>query len=136
MKEPDFEERLRQQPIRSVPAGWRKDILAAATQQPSATFGLWLRQLFWPHPTAWAALAAAWMLILGLDFFSSEADQAPQQAASYDTPAQRLVLAEQRRLWLELTAPVPADGEAAIFPPRRPEETRPRSEQIPTNQAV
>ncbi len=58
----DFEEYLRRQSIRPVPAHWRGEILRAARAQPAAP--PWWREWLWPSPRAWAGLAAAWGLIL------------------------------------------------------------------------
>ena len=76
-----FEEQLREQPFRSMPAEWRSQILSAATaecrggapvfleragrRERRATSNI-LRGLLWPHPVAWGALAAVWLLIAGL----------------------------------------------------------------------
>ena len=58
----DFEESLRRQSIRPVPAQWRGEILRAARAQPAAS--PWWREWLWPHPQAWGALAAAWGIII------------------------------------------------------------------------
>ena len=98
--EDQFESRLRQQPPRPLPPGWRQEILSAARQAASGrapvpnprrsahsafisylstlnsrlstVFNSRLSTAFWPHPAAWAGLAAAWLLIAGLDFAASE----------------------------------------------------------------
>src|SRR5580658_5611090 len=57
----DFEERLRRQSVRPVPAQWRGEILRAARAQPAASSG-W-REWLWPCPQAWGGLAAAWGII-------------------------------------------------------------------------
>ena len=73
-----FEQRLRQTPRRDVPAAWRSDILAAAAQErarsPRTALSLLtllplekLRGWLWPHPYAWGALAACWLIIGGLN---------------------------------------------------------------------
>src|SRR5579859_5282434 len=80
-----FEKRLQEQEFRSLPTGWRATILAAADRtraKPKAApvrsaswvsmLGARLTALFWPHPTAWAALVAVWLLILGLNFTTRE----------------------------------------------------------------
>ncbi len=58
----EFTARLQAQPPAELPAHWRTEILAAATNRtaPSGGIGAWL----WPHPLAYAGLAAAWVLIL------------------------------------------------------------------------
>ena len=136
MNDPDFEEQFGQQKLRSVPPAWRREILAAATERPSTTFEQWLRRLLWPHPIAWGALTAVWLFIFGVNFFNREAGNVPQQIAAQEKSAQRLALAEQRRLWLELTASDATVGETANIPRRRREETRPRSQGLENNQAA
>jgi hypothetical protein len=126
MNDHDFEQQLRQQPLRPMPPAWRREILAA--QRPSElSLTIWLRQLLWPHPAAWATLAAAWVLIMGLNFLSRETFHRPAINAELETQAQRLALAEQRRLWLELIEPAPST--AAPSKHGRPSpEVSPRSE--------
>jgi hypothetical protein len=73
MKPDEFEQRLRRQSWREVPPAWRREILAAARaagspdhpREPAAA--RWWGQLsflLWPSPRAWAAVAAAWLVIL------------------------------------------------------------------------
>jgi hypothetical protein len=85
MKPDDFEKQLQRQPLRELPAGWRAEILRAAHDSVAADVrrlqlpgqesqGLltsaaasWWREWLWPCPQAWAALAAVWMIIIGLN---------------------------------------------------------------------
>lgn len=65
----EFEERLGSQAFRPIPREWRDQILRAA--QPgtdAAGVSRWWREWLWPCPRAWAALAAAWPLIMLLHF--------------------------------------------------------------------
>jgi hypothetical protein len=57
----DLEQRLRETPFRRVPADWRAAILPRRAS--------W----FWPSPYAWAAVAAIWVLIAGLQLVSHPA---------------------------------------------------------------
>jgi hypothetical protein len=66
---PDFENQLQRQPMRAVPPHWRKRILAASAEPAPAGW----RQWFWPCPQAWAALAAVWVLILGINVLNAGA---------------------------------------------------------------
>lgn len=74
----EFECRLQRTPLRQPPDEWREHILNATADAvlgekrlKSATrrrafVPLWrarLRELLWPHPVAWGAIAAAWMAI-------------------------------------------------------------------------
>lgn len=128
-----FERRLSRQPLRPAPAGWRDEILAvAALHQPSrvkrhsflSTLNSQLSTLFWPHPVAWAGLAAVWIFILAVDF--SAGDQTPAVAEKYSPPPAEVMveLRQQQRLLAELIGPREtrdADRQKNFLP-------RPRSE--------
>jgi hypothetical protein len=140
MKPDDFERRLSRQPPKEIPAAWRAEILAVAcdarvARQPSAvvrrfwlaTFNEQLSTIFWPHPKAWAGLAAVWVLILVLNL--SLRDGTPAQLAEKASPPSPEMIAElrkQQRLFAELMGP--RDGTVAdrskTFVPR------PRSEGV------
>lgn len=70
----EFENHLSQTPVREIPAHWRREILAAAETKPvvrSWPFRMpqfAFRNLLWPHPAAWAVLAACWLLVAVLCF--------------------------------------------------------------------
>jgi hypothetical protein len=136
-----FEQRLRRQPLAPVPPAWRAEILAAArVSQPEiphravpvssglATFRERLAALLWPHPAAWAGVAAAWLLIAVMHF-SLRDDPAVPLAARPAPPSPELVaeLRQQQKMFAELMGPadVPtADRQRNLFP-------RPRSERDP-----
>jgi hypothetical protein len=136
-KEENFEARVSGQPLRAVPAAWRGEILAAAraarTEGTAATVTeeSWLavvqRQvvaLLWPHPKAWAGLAAVWVGIIALNVSTQEG--APKRAEKTATPSPAMVaeLKKQQRMFAELVGgydTVEADR-PRIFAPR------PRSE--------
>ena len=113
----DFEPRARQVPLKSPPREWRAQILAAATVHVSAagappppvSVRAWLQSLFWPHPRAWAGLAAVWLLILGLHFSRHETATTPApvlaQATAPETPETRAQLRAQQELFVELMGP-------------------------------
>ncbi|MFO1477694.1 MAG: hypothetical protein U1F98_13715 [Verrucomicrobiota bacterium] len=73
MKPNEFERELERQPMRRVPAGWRREILASAraASRPAAAaeavpaWRLWLD----PIPLAWASLAAVWAVLIGLNLW-------------------------------------------------------------------
>jgi hypothetical protein len=86
-----FEQYLSRQPMRRIPSEWREEILAAAGRESWVESrrpkGLWsslvaprLYSAFWPHPVAWAGLAAVWLFLLGVDFSARE--RAPAVAES------------------------------------------------------
>jgi len=119
MNEDHFEKRLRHQPQRQVPQAWRQQILAAARQAAgprhsalipysSLLFALnsRLAAWLWPHPRAWAGLAAVWCVVFCLNFISRE-PAAPELArkAVPPSPQIREMLRQQERLLAELAGP-------------------------------
>jgi len=111
----DFEQKLQRQLLRQVPAGWREEILAvaesaAAARNPSpvtrpswlSTLNFQLSTILWPHPRAWAGLAAVWILILAVDF--SARDKSPTRAEKSAPPSPEVIveLRRQQRLLAEL----------------------------------
>ena len=133
MNHDDFEQKLRRQPLRQVPAEWREEILAAAASYHRSpverrsflsTLNFQLSTILWPHPVAWAALAAIWILIFTVDF--SVRDQAPSVAERYSPPPAEVIVEvrQQQRLLAELMGPREtreADRQKSFLP-------RPRSE--------
>jgi hypothetical protein len=128
-----FERRLSRQPLRQVPGEWRAEILAAArgTQPvprasrltPRAwlvTINQQLATLLWPHPKAWAGLAAVWILILAVNFSTREA--VPKLAAKSAPPSPEVMveLKQQQRLVAELvsTYEAPDTDRRKTFLPR------------------
>jgi hypothetical protein len=133
----EFEKRLAQQPPRKLPESWRKEILSAtsastnkrgvARPDSSPAFAELLAKLFWPHPRAWAGLAAVWVLILLLNFVAAGPANGPvsQQIAAGAPPEQlRQLLHQQEQLFAELLEEKP---ELAL-PRGDARPTRPRSE--------
>jgi len=80
-----FERRVSRQSLRPVPGEWRAEILAAAKSAscpaPRAScleiFRQQLGALLWPHPRAWAGLAAIWIFIFAVNF--SMRDSSPRR---------------------------------------------------------
>jgi hypothetical protein len=122
MKPDDFEQKLRRQSLKEIPAEWREEILAvmatdanrrqeisreftfAATsfRKLLSTLNAQLSTLLWPHPKAWAGLAAIWILILAVDF--SMRDQSPVLAEKSTPPSPEVMveLQQQQRMLAEL----------------------------------
>lgn len=131
-----FEHRLSRQPLRPVPAEWREEILSSAGKVGSArravrSFGRAslpsrLGKALWPHPAAWAGLAAVWILILAVDF--SVRDTTPVVAEQYSAPPPQVIveLRQQQRLMAELMEPRDT-GDVDRSKPLAP---RPRSEYV------
>jgi hypothetical protein len=131
MKPDDFEQKLQRQPLRQIPGGWRGEILSAAKSASRpvprdsflSTLNHQLSTLLWPHPKAWAGLAAVWVLIFALDF--SMRDKSPVVAEKSAPPSPEVIveLKQQQRMLAELIgARETHDAEPRQFFPR------PRSE--------
>jgi hypothetical protein len=140
MNPEDFEKHLQRQPLRPVPAAWREEILSAARQasapQPTphparrfrpsvlSTLNSQLSTFLWPHPAAWAGLAAIWLVTGGLSLATREA--APQLARRASPLSAEVFIAfhEQEQLLAELLGP----REAPEVERPKPVRPRPRSD--------
>ena len=140
----DFEKRLQSQPLRQVPAEWREETLTAARQASAAqpvpcptrraraaspllsTINSRLSTLLWPHPVAWAGLAAVWVVILGLSFTTRAATPHVARRGSSSSPRVFMAFQEQQRLLSELVGPreMPAAERPKAAPPRPRSERR------------
>jgi len=107
-----FEQHLRRQTPREVPSGWRDQILSAAAavsvarelplaKSATISFRNKLKAWLWPHPIAWSALAACWVVILAVNLSLHEpapvmakksAPMAPDTLA--ELKRERILLAE------------------------------------------
>jgi len=128
----EFEQRLRGQPLKPLPGEWRAEILAAAREARGlrhSSFVIrhsWLATLLWPHPKAWAGLAAVWLAIVALNF--SMRERSPVLAAKTTPPPPEMVveLRQQQKMLAELIGPAEvsvADRQRVLFP-------KPRSERV------
>jgi hypothetical protein len=142
MKADGFEKRLKSQPMRQVPGGWREQILSAAREAASArpvprpiarshafsgllsTINDQLSAFLWPHPAAWAGLAAVWLVILGLDYAAGATGPLLAKGAPSPAPQVFMAFQEQQRLLSELIGP----GEPPVAERSDPAPPRPRSE--------
>jgi len=111
-----FEKRLQELPQRPIPAAWRQQILSAATEATSSrrlrsavrptllsNLSTNFTRLLWPHPTAWAALAAVWFLVLGLNFAAREPARPEAAHAMVPASPQMLeMLRQQQQMLAEL----------------------------------
>jgi hypothetical protein len=142
MNPDDFEKRLQRQPMRRVPSEWRENILSAARQAaplqhaprttqyvtPSrsllSTLHHQLSTFLWPHPAAWAGLAAVWLVILGLNHMTQDAPTLVARRVSPPSPQVFMAFQEQQRLLAELIGP----REMPVAERPKPVLPRPRSE--------
>lgn len=137
MNPDDFEQRLRNQPLRQVPAEWRAEILsgsqAAAGSDGERPLKLeWagfevLRArvlcLFWPSPKVWLGLASIWLLLAGVN---RAILHSTQTLAGSGPPASASLAAwkERERILTELIPPL----ETPALEAPRPAKPLPRSE--------
>ena len=111
----DFEQKLQRLPLRPIPAGWRAEILREGrrvavpesgnidTVSPSKlNWRTILTTIFWPHPRAWAGLAAVWILILAVDFSVRDPGPVMADKSAPSSPEVMVELRQQQRLLVEL----------------------------------
>jgi len=78
MNPDDFEKQLQRQPLSPPPAAWREEILTAARakipnkQAPREANVLGWRTFLSRIPLAWGAVAALWLLIIGVNSLVSD----------------------------------------------------------------
>jgi hypothetical protein len=115
-REAQFEQLLRRQPPREIPAAWREEILAAAAihgralpaREPdfAARWRLRLRELLWPCPQVWASLATVWVAILAINFATAEATpQAEIRRVESPAPERWQMFRQQQQMLAELGGP-------------------------------
>jgi len=126
----DFEQRLKRQPLRQPPAGWRDEILrecresTVESRRPERSFlstlNHQLSTLLWPHPKAWAGLAAAWVVIAALNLSMREPGPASVKKGS-PSPETMAELKRQRLLYAQLMGPneQPVDRPKTFVPQPR-----------------
>lgn len=146
MKTEDFETLLQGTPLRTPPSAWRAEILQQARPAASAAKSFFLpgsellsrfwdtvrREWLWPHPAAWASLAALWAVSLLLQWLTL---QPTSRAHSEPASMPPLWLAwehrtQQQRWITELTAwesSSPSEPDTPAEPDSPPPAMRPRS---------
>ncbi len=122
----DFEKRLQELPMREIPGHWKAHIVAAVQSQPAC----W-REWLWPCPRAWAGLAAAWLVILGMNLAAGKSPSRPGAATLVFSRQELLELRQQQQMLVKLISP----GETAETEPPR-QVPAPRSERRKTVIAV
>jgi hypothetical protein len=130
----DFEHLLKRQPPRQLPPEWRGEILNAARQRepvekPPQT-PWWLAWL-WPSPVAWACVACAWLVIIGLNLASQPPNGKTAALVSRSPQEIEMALIQQRQLVQQLFQ---SEAEPAEPPPNRrvPGACNDRATQIQT----
>ena len=124
----DFEQKLRQQPMKKLPDSFRSVVMKnvqselASSENNTENWREIIYAWLWPHPKAWAILGAAWCLIFALHFNSPM----PRGLYVKNLPKARveqLVLAfvEQRKLLQLFLQPSP---EMLAEPPRKQHSER------------
>ena len=115
MKPDELEQKLSRQPLREIPGEWRGKILSAARAAQEArhasrirhqsflsTLNHQLSTVFWPHPKAWAALAAVWVAILALNLSARDTARVMAEKSTPPSPEVVAELKQQRQLFAEL----------------------------------
>jgi hypothetical protein len=114
MNTDDFEQKLRRQTLRPIPSEWRAEILdttnstarrsevKTARSNWLSTFNHQLSTILWPHPNAWAGLAAAWILIFAVDFSTRDTTPVVAEKAAPPSPEVVAELKQQQRMLAEL----------------------------------
>ena len=92
-----------------------------AASQPAAWWTDWL----WPSPAAWGAVAAAWLVVIGLNAASAEPGRERAIVARH-SPETLQALREQRQLFVELVAPGIREAEP-VRPRRRSDREQPQA---------
>lgn len=134
MNPEEFESRLQRMPLKQPPGEWREEILAAAStvaadvnQRTSsvrelkfaATWQQRLRDLFWPHPVAWGAMAAVWLVIGVVQLALHEPTSGSSRVYVAASPGVPTVMELQKELltaWNEPSAKPKAKPEAPLPP--------------------
>jgi hypothetical protein len=124
-----FEQDLKRQSMRPVPAEWRQDILATAREAgerersrvPRTEAGVsWWGAWSWPSRLAWGGLAAAWVAILTLNW-AADRPGGPGAVESVFSPAVvALALQQSQQIAAGLDGPDALES-------RPPNAERPRS---------
>jgi hypothetical protein len=135
----ELEQKLSRQPLKQIPAEWRGDILSAALDAQAAyptsrtpnrsflsTLNHQLSALLWPHPKAWAGLAAVWIAIIALNFSMRDHSEIVTSKSAPPSPEVVAELKQQKLLFAELIGvndlPV-ADRQKSFLPGPRSERT-------------
>ena len=130
MNQDVFEQRLRRQPMRRVPADWREEILAAAQARRPALgeergeeLAGW-RALFARFPVAWGSLAMLWTTLIAVNLLLSGPHGRARGERVFAASAEPLAVWNLQQAELSLLS----DGPAVTTGRQPADPTRPRSE--------
>jgi len=123
----EFENKLRGQPRREIPPEWRREILEPLRRRSGPPVSWW-RQLLWPHPAAWASLAAAWVAIVALNL--AGAPEGELYVAGKPAPDKLVAYQERQRLWAELALDLSRQPRKPMPAMDRPRSQAPSAEVI------
>lgn len=133
-----FEQRLKRQSLRQIPAEWRTEILKAAGESQSirsatvarysllANLNRRLASVLWPHPVAWAGLAAVWIFVFALNYSIRDTQPVVAEKITAPSPEVMAELRQQQRLFAELTG----TGDTSDADRQKTLAPRPRSERV------
>jgi hypothetical protein len=121
----DFEKRLQEQPMREIPGHWRATILAVAQTPPA-----WWREWLWPCPRAWAGLAAAWVVILGLNLAAGKGPSRSPYATLASSRQEVQELRAQQQMLTKLIYPAETAASEATKPASAPRSERRKTMKI------
>jgi hypothetical protein len=131
----EFEQKISRQPLRQIPGEWRAEILAAANFPVSrseaktasflSTLNHQLSTILWPHPKAWAGLAAVWVFILAVNLSTRDHSEIVAKKSVPPSPEVVAELRQEKLLYAELIGSGDArEAEPPKFFPR------PRTERV------
>ena len=144
MNSDELESRLQRTPLRQPPAEWREEILVASLRSQrcesldqsireltslrdatprqafAATWRMRVRELLWPHPVAWGAMAAVWLALGAVQVALREPHLGTPPLQVTETPeAPTLLNLQSQWLWVlnePMDRPKPAPIQA--LPPQ------------------
>src|SRR5688572_27806519 len=106
----DIESELQRKPMRPLPGEWRSQILNAATRaatedsiRSARSAFHWWEGAFWPSPRAWGAVAAVWIVIIGLNVMNSDPGSSAERSVIHAGGIPIRALKERAELAASLT---------------------------------
>jgi hypothetical protein len=126
----EFEKQLQRHSMRELPREWRSQILGAVSGTGHSTLVDRLSTWLWPHPRAWAGLAAAWVLIFLLHFTAPDEPRAARNSSPM-TFQSLAMMRQQTLIMAQLLGSLDSgDQPAATAAPPKPRSEGPRKELI------